>query len=42
MEFGSYIVKLHKKEGLKDGGEWRIRTTEGKSQQIYSLPLLAA
>ena len=24
------------------GGGWRIRTTEGISQQIYSLPQLAA
>ncbi len=24
------------------GGEWRIRTTEGDSQQIYSLPRLTA
>ena len=24
------------------GGEWRIRTTEGVSQQIYSLPRLTA
>ena len=25
-----------------DGGQWRIRTSEGVSQQIYSLPPLAA
>ena len=25
-----------------DGGGWRIRTTEGLSQQIYSLPHLTA
>ena len=25
-----------------DGGGWRIRTTEGMSQQIYSLPQLTA
>ena len=26
---------------LKSSGQWWIRTTEGKNQQIYSLPHLA-
>ncbi len=30
------------REERKNGGEWRIRTTEGVSQQIYSLPRLTA